>query len=68
MASATFRWTMRGRNAGLMRFGCGLCSLLSVAFLPALALGAPRVPTHVACVGDSITAGTGASVNGNYPL
>jgi MYXO-CTERM domain-containing protein len=32
------------------------------------ALGQPRMPTHVACVGDSITAGTGASSTAkNYP-
>ena len=39
----------------------GLVSLASVALASASALGAPRVPTHVACVGDSITYGYGAS-------
>jgi lysophospholipase L1-like esterase len=40
----------------------GLVSVLSAASLCAgHAHAAPRVPTHVACVGDSITAGAGAS-------
>ncbi len=37
-----------------------LCSL-SVTLLAAPAQAEPRKPTHVACVGDSITAGAGAS-------
>jgi lysophospholipase L1-like esterase len=40
----------------------GLVSVLSAALLcVGHAHAAPRVPTHVACVGDSITAGAGAS-------
>jgi len=39
----------------------GLFSLAGVSFVSSLAFGAPRMPTHVACVGDSITYGYGAS-------
>jgi lysophospholipase L1-like esterase len=42
-------------------FGASLISALGVALLPSFALAAPRVPTHVACVGDSITYGYLAS-------
>jgi acyl-CoA thioesterase I len=43
-----------------------LCSL-SVTLLAATAQAEPRKPTHVACVGDSITAGAGASTTAkNY--
>ena len=35
--------------------------LVGTSFVPSSALGAPRVPTHVACVGDSITYGYGSS-------
>jgi len=38
-----------------------LWPLFCGAFLPSSALAAPRVPTHVACVGDSITYGYLAS-------
>jgi sialate O-acetylesterase len=41
--------------------GSLLVALCSVALAPSLAEAAPRVPTHVACVGDSITYGYGAS-------
>lgn len=52
---------MNGRNDRRLRFGWGFLSLVSVALVPARSLAAPRVPTHVACVGDSITYGYGAS-------
>ena len=39
----------------------GLCSLSIPLLLTAVASAEPRRPTHVACVGDSITAGAGAS-------
>jgi acyl-CoA thioesterase-1 len=43
-------------------------TLAFVALDAAPALAQPREPTHVACVGDSITAGTGASSTAtNYP-
>jgi len=45
-------------SAGL---GLGLVFLVGVWWAPSLSLAAPRVPTHVACVGDSITYGYGAS-------
>src|SRR5579859_841167 len=39
-----------------------------VFFLASIAHAGPRMPTHVACVGDSITQGVGASsANTNYP-
>src|SRR6478609_7625288 len=43
--------------------GCALrlLSLAAAALVPSQAFGAPRAPTHVACVGDSITYGYGAS-------
>jgi len=43
--------------------GCALrlLSLAAAALVPSQALAAPRVPTHVACVGDSITYGYLAS-------
>jgi len=34
---------------------------VSAVFVPAFSSAAPRVPTHVACVGDSITYGYGSS-------
>jgi MYXO-CTERM domain-containing protein len=47
------------------------CALVSGAWLlagAATARAQPRMPTHVACVGDSITAGVGASnPANNYP-
>ncbi len=54
---------------GLRRRVCqaffGLCSMLLGA---SVAHAGPRMPTHVACVGDSITAGVGASsMTTNYP-
>ena len=50
---------LRHRNpAG---FCLGLISLVSTGLATSSALGAPRMPTHVACVGDSITYGYGAS-------
>ena len=42
-------------------FGSLLLALTCVSFVPSWAVAAPRVPTHVACVGDSITYGYGAS-------
>src|SRR6478735_9810651 len=62
--SASFRGMARS-NRRLPGFGLRLLSLSSVltslSLLPSLAFGAPRAPTHVACVGDSITYGYGAS-------
>jgi lysophospholipase L1-like esterase len=52
---------MFGRNDRRLRFGWGFLSLASVVLAPAQSFAAPRVPTHVACVGDSITYGYGAS-------
>jgi len=43
------------------RFGSVLLALASVSLAPAQAGAAPRVPTHVACVGDSITYGYASS-------
>ncbi|HEY0467163.1 MAG TPA: GDSL-type esterase/lipase family protein, partial [Polyangiaceae bacterium] len=50
-------------------FGSVLLALASVSFVAAQAVAAPRVPTHVACVGDSITYGYGASnqASKSYP-
>ncbi|MEI9937959.1 MAG: GDSL-type esterase/lipase family protein [Pseudomonadota bacterium] len=45
----------------LSGFGSLLVALASVLLVPTSAWAAPRVPTHVACVGDSITYGYGAS-------
>ena len=42
-------------------FTVALLSFGSVPLVPVAAFAAPRVPTHVACVGDSITYGYGAS-------
>jgi acyl-CoA thioesterase-1 len=45
-----------------------LSSFLALPAVTAPAGAQPRMPTHVACVGDSITAGTGASSpSKNYP-
>src|SRR5436305_104320 len=45
-----------------------LAGLLAVTAGAGSAAAQSRVPTHVACVGDSITAGTGASsTSKNYP-
>ena len=42
--------------------------MATVALFAGSAQAAPRVPTHVACVGDSITSGNGASTPAkNYP-
>lgn len=41
--------------------GLGLLLFIGASLAPSLSLAAPRVPTHVACVGDSITYGYGAS-------
>ena len=42
--------------------------MATVALFAGSAYAAPRVPTHVACVGDSITSGNGASSPAkNYP-
>jgi len=49
---------MQNRPSGL---GSPLAVLASLSFVSSLAVAAPRVPTHVACVGDSITYGYGAS-------
>ncbi|HKO47282.1 MAG TPA: GDSL-type esterase/lipase family protein, partial [Polyangiaceae bacterium] len=49
---------MTERSSG---FGSPLLALASVSLISSLAAAAPRVPTHVACVGDSITYGSGAS-------
>ena len=46
------------RPAGL---GWGLLALASAVLPPTWAVAAPRVPTHVACVGDSITYGYASS-------
>lgn len=44
-----------------------LCAVsLGMTLVPP-ARAEPRKPTHVACVGDSITAGAGASVGNDYP-
>jgi len=43
--------------ARLFGFGFGLCSLAAALAVSGPAFAAPRVPTHVACVGDSITYG-----------
>jgi len=52
---------MARRNRRWSGFRFGLFSLASVGLAPASLFAAPRVPTHVACVGDSITYGYGAS-------
>ncbi len=45
-----------------------LAGFLAVTAGAGSAAAQPRMPTHVACVGDSITAGTGASSSAkNYP-
>src|SRR6185369_15148994 len=46
---------------GSSGIGVELAFLAGVWLTPSLSLAAPRVPTHVACVGDSITYGYGAS-------
>jgi len=46
---------------GSSGIGVELAFLAGVWLTPSLSLAAPRVPTHVACVGDSITYGAGAS-------
>jgi len=45
----------------LSSLGSPLAALLSVLLVSSFSRAAPRVPTHVACVGDSITYGAGAS-------
>ena len=45
-----------------------LMSVAASALLASRAAAAPRMPTHVACVGDSLTSGFGASSsNAAYP-
>lgn len=45
-----------------------LAALAGFLAVAAPAAAQPRMPTHVACVGDSITAGSGASSSStNYP-
>lgn len=52
-------------NRSLVRY---IVIVAACAVATGAAQAAPRVPTHVACVGDSITAGVGASSgNTNYP-
>ena len=61
----------QAKSRNLHRLGRVGCALVASAWLLAGAAPAraqPRVPTHVACVGDSITAGVGASnPANNYP-
>lgn len=49
---------MTHRPSGIGRL---LFTFIAASFAPSLAAAAVRVPTHVACVGDSITYGYGAS-------
>ena len=49
---------MTHRPSGIGRL---LIAFVAASFAPSLAAAAVRVPTHVACVGDSITYGYGAS-------
>jgi acyl-CoA thioesterase I len=53
----------------MLRTFCSLSPLaLAVTFLALPSRAEPRKPTHVACVGDSITAGSGSSAPAkNYP-
>ncbi|RYE94176.1 MAG: hypothetical protein EOO75_02640, partial [Myxococcales bacterium] len=54
-------------NRSRLTLARSLC-LVSVLLCPAVSWAGPRQPTHVACVGDSITAGAGASSGEtNYP-
>src|SRR4051812_1034406 len=56
---------MMGLRRGVWPVFFGLCSL---PFGVSAASATPRTPTHVACVGDSITQGVGASSGStNYP-
>jgi MYXO-CTERM domain-containing protein len=51
-----------------MKMRAALLAGAIAAFSAARASAQPRMPTHVACVGDSITAGVGASSTAtNYP-
>ena len=52
---------MARRNWRLSGFGFGLFSLAAVGLGSTTVHAAPRIPTHVACVGDSITYGYGAT-------
>ena len=53
--------------AKLTPMAAGLAFVLAALFATP-ALSQQRVPTHVACVGDSITAGVGSSAsNRTYP-
>jgi len=52
---------MTRKNSRPCAWGAGLSALASVWIATSPTLAAPRVPTHVACVGDSITYGYLAS-------
>ena len=57
---------MSRRNWGSI--GCAVVAGAGLLASAATALAQPRMPTHVACVGDSITAGLGSSnPANNYP-
>jgi lysophospholipase L1-like esterase len=60
---------MSARPAVLkVRFGAAALALPLIAALSGTAFGQVRTPTHVACLGDSITAGYGASSSSkSYP-
>jgi len=65
------RGSWQGKSRKLHRLGPLGCALAAGAWVlagAAIAHAQPRMPTHVACVGDSITAGVGASnPANNYP-
>jgi acyl-CoA thioesterase I len=65
------RRTSQGKSRSVLRLGPIACALAAGAALLAsssIAGAQPRMPTHVACVGDSITQGVGASTPANnYP-
>ena len=50
----------------LRRSACSLLSVLSVVLVARYGEAQPRMPTHLACVGDSITEGFGASSPAKY--